>query len=85
MDNTILKPGLPVALCSDHAGYPVKEAVKQWLDAQGIAYKDFGISSSEKITEVQVNISANKNIGKYVGQFGTSTTDSANGATTNPT
>lgn len=47
MDNTILKPGLPVALCCDHAGYPVKEAVKQWLDAQGIAYKDFGTHSEE--------------------------------------
>ena len=47
MDNTILKPGLPVALCSDHAGYPVKEAVKQWLDDQGIAYKDFGTHSEE--------------------------------------
>ena len=47
MDNTILKLGLPVALCSDHAGYPVKEAVKQWLDAQGIAYKDFGTHSEE--------------------------------------
>ena len=47
MDNTILKPGLPVALCSDHAGYPVKEAVKQWLDVQGIPYKDFGTHSEE--------------------------------------
>jgi ribose 5-phosphate isomerase B len=42
MENTILKPGLPVALCSDHAGYPVKEAVKRWLEGQGIACKDFG-------------------------------------------
>ena len=45
----------------------------------GFAYEDFGISKNEKITEVQVNISANGNIGKYVGQFGTSTTDKANG------
>ena len=42
MKDSILKPGVPVALCSDHAGYPVKEAVKQWLEAQGIACKDFG-------------------------------------------
>ena len=47
MENSILKPGIPVALCSDHAGYPTKEAVKQWLDAQGIAYKDFGTYSEE--------------------------------------
>ena len=47
MENSILKPGIPVALCSDHAGYPVKEAVKQWLDGQGIAYKDFGTYNEE--------------------------------------
>ena len=42
METSILKPGIPVALCSDHAGYQTKEAVKQWLEGQGIAYKDFG-------------------------------------------
>ena len=47
MKNSILKDGVPVALCSDHAGYPTKEAVKQWLDAQGIAYKDFGTYNEE--------------------------------------
>nr|4V1L_A Chain A, CARBOHYDRATE BINDING MODULE [Ruminococcus flavefaciens FD-1]4V1L_B Chain B, CARBOHYDRATE BINDING MODULE [Ruminococcus flavefaciens FD-1]4V1L_C Chain C, CARBOHYDRATE BINDING MODULE [Ruminococcus flavefaciens FD-1] len=67
-------------------GYTIKPNKKVTYSALGedermigFSYKDFGISSSEKITEVQVNISANKNIGKYVGQFGTSTTDSANG------
>lgn len=45
MEESILKPGIPVALCSDHAGYPVKEAIKQWLEAEGIAYKDFGTHS----------------------------------------
>ena len=47
MKNSILKPGVPVALCSDHAGYPTKEAIKQWLDAQGIAYKDFGTHNED--------------------------------------
>ena len=47
MENSILKPGVPVALCSDHAGYPVKEAVKRWLEGQGIACKDFGTYSEE--------------------------------------
>ena len=45
----------------------------------GFAYEDFGISKGETIKEVQVNISANRNIGTYVGQFGTSTTDKAAG------
>jgi ribose 5-phosphate isomerase B len=47
MENLILKLGLPVALCSDHAGYQTKEAVKQWLDAQGIEYRDFGTHNEE--------------------------------------
>ncbi|MBR5727146.1 MAG: ribose 5-phosphate isomerase B [Muribaculaceae bacterium] len=39
---SILKEGVPVGLCSDHAGWATKQAVIAWLDAQGIAYKDFG-------------------------------------------
>lgn len=42
MDNSILKQGKPVALCSDHAGLSTKQAVMAFLDAQGIAYKDYG-------------------------------------------
>ena len=40
--NNILKENVPVGLCSDHAGWATKQAVIAWLDAQGIAYKDFG-------------------------------------------
>lgn len=40
--DTILKPGVPVGLCSDHAGYATKQAVKVYLDSQGIDYQDFG-------------------------------------------
>ncbi|MBE6842783.1 MAG: hypothetical protein E7510_08155 [Ruminococcus sp.] len=42
----------------------------------GFAYEDFGLkaSSKEKISKVEVKISANKNIGKWQGAFGTSTT-----------
>ena len=42
MTKTILKPGVPVALCSDHAGLKTKLAVIEWLKSQGIEYKDFG-------------------------------------------
>ena len=31
-----------LGLCSDHAGYELKEFVKQILDSKGLAYKDFG-------------------------------------------
>ena len=36
---SILKQNCPVALCSDHAGYDTKEAVKAYLESEGIAYK----------------------------------------------
>ena len=36
-----------MGLCSDHAGYRIKEVIKRWLDGQGIAYKDFGTHSEE--------------------------------------
>lgn len=34
-----------VGLASDHAGYPLKEYVKQYLDARDIRWKDFGTNS----------------------------------------
>lgn len=43
----ILRPGKPVAICSDHAGYELKEAIKQHLQAVGIATEDFGTDSEE--------------------------------------
>jgi ribose 5-phosphate isomerase B len=36
-----------IGLCSDHAGYELKKFVRQWLDAKGWAYKDFGTDSPE--------------------------------------
>ena len=36
-----------VGVCSDHAGYELKEFVKGLLDARGLAYKDFGCFSTE--------------------------------------
>ena len=38
----ILKPGIPVALCSDHAGFATKQAVINFLKENNIEYKDFG-------------------------------------------
>lgn len=34
-----------IGLASDHAGYALKEHVKEYLSARGIAYKDFGTNS----------------------------------------
>ena len=44
---SILKSGLPVALCSDHAGWATKQAVIAYLDKEGIPYKDFGTYNEE--------------------------------------
>lgn len=37
-----------LALGSDHAGFPLKEDIKKYLDSMGIEYKDFGCSSPER-------------------------------------
>lgn len=44
---TILKPNLPVGLCSDHAGFELKEIIKGYLESKDIAVQDFGTYSSE--------------------------------------
>lgn len=36
-----------IGLASDHAGFELKEFVKTWLDAKGMAYKDYGTYSIE--------------------------------------
>ena len=36
-----------IGLCSDHAGFALKQHVKQWLEAKGWPYKDFGTYSEE--------------------------------------
>lgn len=36
-----------VGLASDHAGYALKQFVKQYLDEKGVAYKDFGTFTEE--------------------------------------
>lgn len=36
-----------IGLASDHAGYPLKEHIKDWLTANGYEYKDFGTNSTD--------------------------------------
>lgn len=36
-----------IGLASDHAGYELKEYVKQWLEAKGWEYKDFGTYNTD--------------------------------------
>lgn len=38
-----------IGICCDHAGYELKQYVKQWLEAKGRKYKDFGTYSPESV------------------------------------
>ena len=38
-----------IAIGCDHAGYELKEAVKNYLDMNGITYKDFGTYGTESV------------------------------------
>ncbi|MCM1067497.1 MAG: ribose 5-phosphate isomerase B [Muribaculaceae bacterium] len=44
---SILKDGVSVAMCSDHAGYELKCIIEGYLDANGVAFEDFGTHSAE--------------------------------------
>lgn len=46
---SILKPGIPVALCCDHAGYDTKIAIIDMLESKGIPYEDFGTCGTESV------------------------------------
>ena len=36
-----------IGLASDHAGYPLKERVKEWLTQMGYEFKDYGTDSTD--------------------------------------
>ena len=38
-----------IGICCDHAGYALKQYVKEWLEAKGLEYKDFGTYSPESV------------------------------------
>lgn len=44
---SILKPNVPVALCSDHAGLATKQAIIKYFEQNGIAYRDFGTYTAD--------------------------------------
>lgn len=44
---SILKPNVPIALCSDHAGFETKQVVIEYLTKEGIPFKDFGTYSTD--------------------------------------
>ncbi len=44
---SILKNGVPVGLCSDHAGFELKAMVEGFLASQGVECRDFGTFSAD--------------------------------------
>ena len=44
---SLITPDVPVAFCSDHAGYEMKNVIEGYLEAQDIKFKDFGCFSAE--------------------------------------
>ncbi|ROT19752.1 RpiB/LacA/LacB family sugar-phosphate isomerase [Muribaculaceae bacterium Isolate-110 (HZI)] len=44
---SIIKAGVPVAFCSDHAGYEMKMLLEGYFESQDIEFKDFGTFSAE--------------------------------------
>lgn len=47
MNDTIIKPGKAVAMCSDHAGFEMKSAIIDYLGSKGIAVENFGTNSAD--------------------------------------
>lgn len=44
---SIIRKDVPVALCSDHAGYELKNVIIGYLEANGVKVKDFGTYSAD--------------------------------------
>ncbi len=40
---------LKIAIGSDHAGYPLKSKIVDWLKENGTAFKDFGTNSEDSV------------------------------------
>lgn len=45
---------LPIAICADHAGFPLKTFLIEQLQKQGIQYKDFGTFTAESMDYADV-------------------------------
>jgi len=44
---SIIRKDIPVAMCSDHAGYELKNIIMGYLESQGVMVKDFGTYSTD--------------------------------------
>lgn len=44
---SIIQAGKKVAMCSDHAGYELKNIIQGYLESQDVKYTDFGTNSTD--------------------------------------
>lgn len=49
MNSTAINAPRVVAMASDHAGFPLKEEIKCWLEAEGYLVVDCGTRSAESV------------------------------------
>jgi ribose 5-phosphate isomerase B len=47
-----------IAIASDHAGYPLKQGVLDFLSEKGFEYKDFGCNSEDRVDYVDFAVKA---------------------------
>ena len=62
--------GREVILGSDHAGFALKEQLKTYLEARGFSVKDFGVSSLEPASYVEVAAAVARAVAETEGCFG---------------
>lgn len=43
---------MKIGLASDHAGYPLKQGVREYLEEQGLPFRDYGCGEGEKVDYV---------------------------------
>lgn len=68
-----------IALCSDHAGYEIKQFVKLWIEKKGWAYKDFGSFNQDSMDYPDVAHPMAESIEKGEYEVGISICGSGNG------
>lgn len=68
-----------IALCSDHAGYEIKQFVKLWIEKKGWNYKDFGSFNQESMDYPDVAHPMAESIEKGEFEVGISICGSGNG------
>lgn len=79
VNNKISKTDKPIGLASDHAGYEMKEMIKQMLEKSNIDYIDFGAHSTKSVDYPDYGHKLGKAISDGDLEFGIALCGSGNG------